>query len=199
MNYLSQIMNWIAVSLLLPVMALLLLGFLSSLASLGGFCTFYLGVLRSRRQRAELMRLIRGRQPFDEQLRDAGSFGRALKAMRKLEYDPIHCAKYLADWRARREAELDRSRFLLKAGPMLGLMGTLIPMGPALAGLASGDIGSMAYNMQIAFATTVIGVLIAGVELLVLTVKRRRFDAEYSDLCYVLDLKLREASDEHRA
>ena len=29
-------------------------------------------------------------------------------------------------------------------------MGTLIPMGPALVGLATGDISSMAYNMQVA-------------------------------------------------
>ena len=53
--------------------------------------------------------------------------------------------------------------FLTKTAPMLGLMGTLIPMGPALAGLASGDIGNMAYNMQIAFATTVVGCTVAGI------------------------------------
>ena len=41
---------------------------------------------------------------------------------------------------------------------MLGLMGTLIPMGPALVGLSTGDIASMAYNMQVAFATTVVAV-----------------------------------------
>ena len=41
---------------------------------------------------------------------------------------------------------------LTKFGPILGLMGTLIPMGPALMGLSTGDIGSMAYNMQVAFA-----------------------------------------------
>ena len=39
---------------------------------------------------------------------------------------------------------------------MLGLMGTLIPMGPALVGLSTGDIASMAYNMQVAFATTAV-------------------------------------------
>ena len=30
-------------------------------------------------------------------------------------------------------------------------------MGPALVGLSTGDIASMAYNMQVAFATTVVG------------------------------------------
>ena len=36
-------------------------------------------------------------------------------------------------------------------------MGTLIPMGPALVELSTGDIGSMAYNMQVAFSATVVG------------------------------------------
>ena len=52
------------------------------------------------------------------------------------------------------DKELAISNTRTTLGPILGLMGTLIPMGPALAGLASGDIASMAYNMQIAFATT---------------------------------------------
>ena len=56
---------------------------------------------------------------------------------------------------------------------MLGLMGTLIPMGPALVGLASGDIVSMAYNMQVAFATTVVGMAVAAVGLAILQVNKR--------------------------
>lgn len=42
------------------------------------------------------------------------------------------------------------------ATPHKWLMGTLIPMGPALVGLANGDISTMAYNMQVAFSTTVV-------------------------------------------
>ena len=77
---------------------------------------------------------------------------------------------------------------------MLGLMGTLIPMGPALAGLASGDIHSMAYNMQIAFATTVVGCLVAGIGLLVYSVKRHWFMEEISNLQYVLDRRVAEGA-----
>ncbi len=77
---------------------------------------------------------------------------------------------------------------------MLGLMGTLIPMGPALAGLASGNIGEMAYNMQIAFATTVVGCLVAGVGLLVYSVTRHWYTEEISNLQYVLDRHLERAA-----
>ena len=42
---------------------------------------------------------------------------------------------------------------MARLGPMLGLMGTLIPMGPALVGLAAGDIAAMAENLQVAAQT----------------------------------------------
>ena len=42
-------------------------------------------------------------------------------------------------------------------------MGTLIPMGPALVDLSTGEVASMAYNMQVAFATTVLGMFSAAV------------------------------------
>ena len=192
MNILNELMNWISISLMLPVVVLLLIGFLAALATLGGFCSFYLGVLRRRRSRVELMRKIRSGHLSASDLEGTGAFRRTLHAMAKLNWDELHCEKFLADRHAAQIAELDRLRFLIKIGPMLGLMGTLIPMGPALAGLASGDIGSMAYNMQLAFATTVIGVTIAGVDMLVLNVKKHFYEAEHSDLCYALDLQLRE-------
>ena len=65
------------------------------------------------------------------------------------------------------------SKVLTKMGPILGLMGTLIPMGPALVGLASGDIASMAYNMQVAFATTVVGLVVSAIGFLTQQVKER--------------------------
>lgn len=57
-----------------------------------------------------------------------------------------YCERLLANFEVDAEQELGRSRTFVKLGPMLGLMGTLIPMGPALVGLATGDIASMAYN-----------------------------------------------------
>lgn len=60
-------------------------------------------------------------------------------------------------------AGLAQLALLTRVGPMLGLMGTLIPLGPALAGLAAGDSRRMAQNLVVAFTTTVIGVLIGAV------------------------------------
>ena len=52
---------------------------------------------------------------------------------------------------------LNASRALVKVGPSLGLIGTLIPMGSSLASLATGNLQAMAGQMVVAFTTTIIG------------------------------------------
>lgn len=90
------------------------------------------------------------------------------------------------------EKDLDVSKSLTKLGPMLGLMGTLIPMGPALVGLSTGDISSMAYNMQVAFATTVVGLFSSAVGFITQQVKQRWYLQELSDLEFVAALSDKE-------
>ncbi len=52
---------------------------------------------------------------------------------------------------------LNPSRMLVKIGPSLGLLGTLIPMGVSLASMAAGNLEAMAGQMVVAFTTTIIG------------------------------------------
>jgi biopolymer transport protein ExbB/TolQ len=118
------------------------------------------------------------------------SFSKKLKKLISLDWHPVHCEKYIADCHTAYARELERLKFILKVGPMLGLMGTLIPMGPALVGLASGNIASMAYNMQMAFATTVVGIFIGAVGLITFSVKKLWYSEEITNLQYVLDLQL---------
>lgn len=49
------------------------------------------------------------------------------------------------------------SRLLVRVGPSLGLLGTLIPMGTALASLTAGNLEAMAAQMVVAFTTTIVG------------------------------------------
>lgn len=191
MSTVTQILNWISTSLLLPVIVLLLAAMVASLVSLGGFFSTYLALLQQRRKRAELLERIRRSRDIDGvDLAEGGVFGCHLAELDALGWNELECEKRISEFQQGYERELERARFLMKAGPMLGLMGTLIPMGPALAGLASGDIGSMAWNMQIAFATTVVGCLIAGVGLLIYSVKKHWYAEEISNLRYVLDRQL---------
>lgn len=69
---------------------------------------------------------------------------------------------------------LGGSRILVKVGPSLGLLGTLIPMGTALASLTAGDLESMAGQMVVAFTTTIVG-LAAGTIAYVVQVVRHNW------------------------
>lgn len=99
--------------------------------------------------------------------------------------DPVYCEHSLADFQVDVQKELSVNRALIKFGPVLGLMGTLIPMGPALVGLATGDITSMAYNMQVAFATTVVGMLIAGIGMATLQTRQRFYARSLNALDFI--------------
>jgi biopolymer transport protein ExbB/TolQ len=69
-------------------------------------------------------------------------------------------------------ASLSGSRLLVKVGPSLGLLGTLIPMGTALAALATGNLDAMAGQMVVAFTTTIIGLACGTAAYVILTVRQ---------------------------
>lgn len=83
---------------------------------------------------------------------------------------------------------LERTRILVRLGPILGLMGTLIPLSPALVGLATGDVQELSDNLVTAFSVTVIGLLIGGLAFLVSIVRDRLYSQDISDMEYLLEL-----------
>jgi biopolymer transport protein ExbB/TolQ len=83
---------------------------------------------------------------------------------------------------------LERTRILVRIGPMLGLMGTLIPLSPALVGLATGDTTALADNLVTAFSVTVIGLLIGGIAFVISIVRDRMYSQDISDMEYLLEL-----------
>ena len=96
--------------------------------------------------------------------------------------------KILQDAELSMAKALEPLRIGVRAGPILGLMGTLIPMGPALIGLSQGDIKSMADNLVIAFATTVIGLVVGGICYTAMVIRSRWYRQDLSDLEYAIDL-----------
>lgn len=95
-------------------------------------------------------------------------------------------AKALADFDLGSLRKLERSRMLVRFGPALGLMGTLIPLSPALEGLAEGDVAQLSDNLRAAFSVTVIGLLIGAVAFSISLVRDRMYAQDLSDLEYVV-------------
>ena len=72
---------------------------------------------------------------------------------------------------------IERADFITRIAPMLGLMGTLIPLGPGLAALGEGELTILTTAMTVAFDTTVIGLLAGIVGFVLGRMRRRWYDA----------------------
>ncbi|MCQ8119544.1 MotA/TolQ/ExbB proton channel family protein [Methylomonas rosea] len=84
--------------------------------------------------------------------------------------------------------KLDQVRFVIKLGPALGLMGTLIPMGISLAALAQGNIPSMAGSMVTAFTATVTGLGCGVITYLVALVREQWLRADFAAMRHQAEL-----------
>ncbi len=84
---------------------------------------------------------------------------------------------------------LDRVRLLVRAGPALGLMGTLIPLAPALAALGKGQPSVLADELQTAFAITVVGVAVGLIAFTVALVRERFYTKDLADLEFLREIR----------
>jgi biopolymer transport protein ExbB/TolQ len=204
-NALQQTISLISTNLLYPVMIVLIVLIAGSLIELGGF------LFEWRNRHRDLGRMeegaARARAMLDE--RDTKSaFGvlgqscsnsfvheflyriAALHRRRDTDVGAIEARleKLLQDINFDMTKKLERSRFVARVGPMFGLMGTLIPMGPALLGLSAGDIDTLANNLIIAFGTTVVGLMAGAIGFMVATVRTRWYRHDMSDIEYLSEI-----------
>lgn len=192
MNYISDILYWISTGLMVPVIVLLIILFIRALLLIGGFFGQYLAIRKTEAlikeklaaSNTENIDSLAGELPQKNPSLVVNYMLEILKA----KESPAHIQKLLADFEIAADKDLSISKTLTKMGPMLGLMGTLIPMGPALVGLSTGDIASMAYNMQVAFATTVVGLFSAAIGFITQQVKQRWYLQDMTNLEFVAQL-----------
>ncbi len=86
---------------------------------------------------------------------------------------------------------LDLIRFVIRVGPALGLMGTLIPMGISLSAMAQGDMPKMAGSMVTAFTTVVVGLACSVVAFLLAMVKEKWVRADMREMEFMTEMTLR--------
>lgn len=192
MNYISDILYWISTGLLVPVIVLLIILFGRSLLLIGSFFSQYMTIRKTEAiLRREFDNLHSdGISSLQERIPKIKTSLVTLYIHKILEIrDHIpHVERLLADFEIAADKDLAVSKTLTKMGPMLGLMGTLIPMGPALVGLSAGDISSMAYNMQVAFATTVVGLFASAVGFITQQVKQRWYLQDMVNLEFLTEM-----------
>ncbi|TDR88201.1 MotA/TolQ/ExbB proton channel family protein [Enterovirga rhinocerotis] len=68
---------------------------------------------------------------------------------------------------------LEWLRIVARSAPMLGLVATMIPMGPALLALSNNDAKALGGNLVVAFAAVILSLVAAALAFLILTIRRR--------------------------
>lgn len=84
----------------------------------------------------------------------------------------------------------NKTDILVRLGPIFGLLGTLIPLGPGLAALGTGDITTLAESLTIAFDTTVTGLAVGGVGYLISKFRKQWYESDLIDVETLAEVEL---------
>ncbi len=190
MEVISKALFWVANSLLIPDIIILLILFGRSLLLIGSFYNQMMVKRKNdKRFNSPIKQLATGggvdelRALLPE--KDDSLFTKYLRDMLGNKPDEAYAEYLICNLENEADKDLSLSKMLAKMGPVLGLIGTLIAMSPALVGLSTGDISGMAYNMQVVFATTVVGLVVSAVGLVTLQFKQRWYAKDIYNLEYV--------------
>ncbi|ANW02639.1 MotA/TolQ/ExbB proton channel family protein [Bradyrhizobium icense] len=69
--------------------------------------------------------------------------------------------------------QLEWLRIVSRTAPMLGLVATMIPMGPALLALSNNNARAVGENLALAFSSVILALVTASITFAILTVRRR--------------------------
>jgi len=189
METLYQVLNLISTSLLIPTIIVLIFLFVKTILLIGSFFGNYTDRTKFKKNTYPLLKeLSKKDADINLKINTRHILSKYLEKMQAIDWGKIQGEKLLSDIQLEYKKKLEPYKILMRSGPMLGLMGTLIPMGPALAGLASGDIASMALNMQLAFSTTVLGIFIGLTSFIILEIQKRWANEDYAELEHLFDL-----------
>ncbi|QDT66325.1 MotA/TolQ/ExbB proton channel family protein [Calycomorphotria hydatis] len=182
-DVLPMVLFQISNALLVPVvLALLLLG-AWTLLNVGGLLTEFIHRARNRSSFTELVSQLKSQPDLSVSAEDVPDDFHLLA--RAFSFPRESREKVLDDLQLDCEQVHSQLQIGTRLGPVLGLIGTLIPLGPALLALSSGDISTLSRQLVVAFSTTVLGLLIGGICFVLTTCRRSWYDRDLSDLSYV--------------
>lgn len=103
--------------------------------------------------------------------------------------------RLLEEEQSRMERIVKYSDLLAKLGPIFGLLGTLIPLGPGIIALGQGDTYTLSQSLLTAFDTTVAGLISAAVAMVISSVRKGWYANYMSILETLTDCVLEEEND----
>ena len=199
MDNISQILFLVSDSLLIPDIIVLLVLFVRALLLVGSFYNQFINKYKNEKQLNPILQNLSPEsvealhQALPE--KDNSLFIKYLRQILERPASDTYADYMITNFENDAEKDVVTSKLLAKVGPVLGLIGTLIAMSPALTGLSQGDISKMASNMQVVFATTVVGLVISLVGLVTLQFKQRWYAKEVNNLDYITRIRNQQISE----
>ena len=169
-----------ASSLLLPVLLLLAVLTIWLVVYSGSFFGLWLARIRLPRQ-INMINLFK-RQTFTDVPVPVRRFGQKLIELKQQNQGEIEVLNLLRETEHGLWRSLDGLKILIRVGPGLGLIGTLIPMGTGLAALGQGDLTRLTGDLVIAFTTTVVGLALGIVSYFFFTIQRRWVEEDVKNM-----------------
>ena len=187
---LTSLIHIISESLLTPVVILLIISIIIVLLSFGGIINEFISrkAIKSKeleelirnvsfsRDVSQMKGVINDSNLFDYQkevlIRIADNYDIGSDARKALASELISAEE------TRLIKSTNKTDILVKVGPILGLLGTLIPLGPGLAALGSGDIAVLAQSLTIAFDTTVTGLSVGALAYVISRFKKQWYESD---------------------
>ncbi|KZX15184.1 MotA/TolQ/ExbB proton channel family protein [Methanobrevibacter cuticularis] len=190
---LTSLLHAISQTLLIPVIILLLIFVIFTLVSVGGIISEYKSRKKLKLNEIEsLIKSINTTNTYHE-MEDTinnSDIGESYKiAILKIienhdfgiETRKAFAAKIIEEEELKMEKSVEKTDIIVRIGPTVGLMGTLIPMGPGLASLGAGNIELLAQAIIVAFDTTVTGLAAAAVAYIISRVRKRWYEEDLSN------------------
>ena len=204
-DILGRILHAAAQCFLIPCIVGLLIFLLAVFAELGSFVAEWkwrkkrvpagiLEIWQDGENTANLREGVSSKAALDSLALPAGEIRRladlVLKPGAPAEERKLAARQFLDEQEFRFLKILEKTDLIAKLGPILGLMGTLIPLGPGLAALGRGDLAALSQAVIIAFDTTVVGIAAGGIAFFISKVRRRWYERDLSVLEAFLQLVL---------
>ena len=186
-TYLPDILNGIAQGLLIPTMAVIIILLLVSLFLVGQIIVETITERRHYKQNmAAIINEVNDAEPGKVVDIVQGSAllryqKNALEVIARnmgLPEDPLFALAQtqISSVEKHYQRRVGITDVISKIGPMLGLMGTLIPLGPGIVALGNGQTALLSASLGVAFDATVCGLVCAVVSLIISKIRSGWYD-----------------------
>ena len=203
----SDVLRAFSSAMQTPVVVILILFIIAAIF----FAGWIIGEAISERRKLrvdmpDLLEKLRHSSPedFEEVIDKSGLLARQIRALKELlkhgDFTPqmreALAVNLLEKEKDRYDFRVKLSDMLSRLSPMFGLLGTLIPLGPGIVALGEGDTFTLSNSLLIAFDTTVAGLVVAAVAMVITSIRKRWYRGYMKDLDTVAQCLLEMLSGE---